>query len=195
MWNDERETVVQTKPTDRSGRLQCARKGMSFSPAALGWDHRRGWRCHMRHYKPGGFCQTKPIVEMRSAECGMTGVKWSYKQSQRREPGHHPTRHDERDESCQTKPTPRRAGGHSCRDAISCVSEAATGPVHSRQGDAKCCVSTKRGECVKQSQLSCRTDGGHSPSYESQAQRAKQSQPPRSAGVVTITRDAGAGIF
>ena len=33
------------------GRLWCARKGISCSPAALGWDHRRGRRCPMHHYE------------------------------------------------------------------------------------------------------------------------------------------------
>jgi len=44
--------------------------------------------------------------------------------------------------SCETKPSPRRVGDRSFRDAISCVSGVSTGPAHSMQGDAKCCVST-----------------------------------------------------
>jgi len=40
--------------------LWGACKGMSCSPAALGWDHRRERRCPMRHCEQRRLCETKP---------------------------------------------------------------------------------------------------------------------------------------
>ena len=50
-------------------------------------------------------------------------------------------------------------------------------PALPASGETPDSVTTNGTDSVKQSQLSCRTDGGHSPPYASQADSAKQSQP------------------
>ena len=45
-------------------------KGISCSPAALGWDHRRRRRCPMRHSEQGRVCETKPRWAGGRWDCG-----------------------------------------------------------------------------------------------------------------------------
>ena len=99
--------------------------------------HRRG-----RHIR---WKETQNVASLQSAEC--------VKQTQRRAGGPLGVRiaefgmrnGKERQQVVRNKANPPAGGVCSCRDAISCVSGVSAGPVHSMRGDAKCCVSTKRG--------------------------------------------------
>ncbi len=78
--------------------------------------------------------------------------------------------------ACETKPT----------EAAGAVRNVPVRAYHGAQppsagttveGGGASCVATNGTDSAKQSQLSCRTDGGHSPPYHSEADPAKQSQP------------------